>query len=940
MGGVRSDHRRPQWWSKRWLSRISLGLLVFLISINLLSLFLGTSLLRLGTGIQHKGTSSSENTLSLMQHRWGNATSIKLAILSVYPPQLNGIGEWTYDLIHSGFKHVCSERDWCPLEVEVIALDMELRYPKYPVEVRMRVRRGCLTDYYDAADYINTHFDVLNIQHEFGWFAGPKKDDYLFKFWDRIKIPVSVNFHTVMGWKADYLDVEVRTHSLEVLRRADHVTHFMPQLCDFHHTLDPGVPCSHVPHGYKPGVPHVATFRRQLGKRFEKRRLIVSLGFIGPDKGFHFMIKAMGAVARHHPSALYVIVGGYAPGYDGSYFKSLQEEVLRTNLSDHVYLVTGTNLAKQEVFQWIALATVVVAPHTWRHQVSSGTLAMGMGLGKAVVTSAFPFAEDYMCARDVPIVDEAILTTGRGGSTSRAPRKTRAQQHEKEDGTSARPCWTVPFMEDGSVSVEGLATTVSVLLSDSQLLRQSERLALARVQGASWEDIAVRYTKIYSRLLQQEGGAATEGERESLSISGWDAADLKQAALASAWTALSPELRSRKWRGPPSWHRRFVPLSVHAVAAAAVDVHGPVGPPAAIALLTERFSHGPLLFSRWIPAAAAPKDTSPESKWVDLYEFGQFYATNGLLTLYGNLARGRIVHAVLEEGLLFGYGVVCQFGITYSFEDSFYRAYIDKPEGGTWGSNDLAVWISVPLKGSGDSVIGFYCVTLSFTPHSLALTAEHLVTAAQGVKLERVEVTSKVHYDDELPRHRHFYAFRGGTKVSSHAPLLLSTDLIYDSSRDESFTWDVVTNRHGDHGLFTVLPNASAILRYITYEARQESADFLHIDHRYVLQVPFQSSIRFTETKYMMSKIQVMSLEAYGQVFANDTEYAGFDLSSPKDVYPILDIVTMYAKGTEDKHHRRVLNDWLAAHEFLPDRGIDLGHHTCMTSQVNDPASI
>eukprot|EP00897_Mesotaenium_endlicherianum_P001666 jgi/Mesen1/1527/ME001323S00371 len=481
MGVVRSDRWRSQWWIKSWVLKALLGLLVFLMTVNVLSSYIGSLLFRTGTGVQKKSVSTREYLRFPNQRGWENATRTKLAILTAYPPQLNGIGEWAYDLLHSGFMQVCSEQDWCPLEVEIIALDMDLSYPKYPPEVRMRVRRGCLADYYDAADYINAHFDVLNIQHEFGWFAGPKKDDYLFKFWDRIKIPVSVNFHMVMGWDADFLDVEVRVHTLETLRRADHVTHFMPQLCAFHHAFEPGVPCSHVPHGYKPGVPSVTAFRRQLGERYEGRRLIVSLGFIGPDKGFHFMIRAMVAVARAHPSALYVIVGGYAPGYNGSYFSDLQQEVLRANLSEHVHLVTGRSLAKQEVFQWMAVATIVVAPHTWRHQVSSGTLAMGMGLGKAVVTSAFPFAEDYMCAPDVAIVEEGILATGREGSAAAASRKARKQQQrEKDGGSSARPCWTVPFMEDGSVSVDGLATTVSALLADAQLLRRSERLALAR----------------------------------------------------------------------------------------------------------------------------------------------------------------------------------------------------------------------------------------------------------------------------------------------------------------------------------------------------------------------------------------------------------------------------------------------------------------------------
>ncbi|UCF43437.1 MAG: glycosyltransferase family 4 protein, partial [Planctomycetota bacterium] len=314
----------------------------------------------------------------------------KVAFISSYKPRKCGIATFTGDLINSLRPAGGDE-----FEPVVIAMESgaELKYDK---PVKLKIRKDIKYDYISAADYINfTDVDVVSIQHEFGLFGG-NGGSYLNLLLKRLNKPVITTLHTVLEKPSgDYLDslIQLCEASDEVIvmnRRG------VKMLEDIY-----GVPHSKIrliPHGI-PDLPFAdsSCYKRKLN--IERQRTILTFGLLSKNKGIDLMLKALPTIVRAHPEVLYIILGATHPEvlrHEGQSYKLKLERMvmelgLQSNVVFHNRFVDG-----EELFEFLGAADVYVTPYLNKEQLTSGTLALAVGAGKAVVSTPYWAAQELL----------------------------------------------------------------------------------------------------------------------------------------------------------------------------------------------------------------------------------------------------------------------------------------------------------------------------------------------------------------------------------------------------------------------------------------------------------------------------------------------------------------------------------------------------------------
>eukprot|EP00897_Mesotaenium_endlicherianum_P000629 jgi/Mesen1/10567/ME000843S10064 len=348
---------------------------------------------------------------------------LRIGIVSTYPPQRCGIAEYTRDLYTS-----LAELAPSPPDVGIIVVDEAGTPLAYTEEVRLVVRKRQLADYVAAAQYANAHFDVVVVQHEFGIFGG-HYGDYLLAFAAALERPMHIFLHTVLKT----VSMPYARHLAALLPRAARVSVAMPALCRQVAELAPGTACSDLPHGVAvrrnasapPGIPEM--YRAQLAGK----KILMSVGLMGEDKGIDTLLQVVANISRKVPDLRYVIVGDQHPLDTSSYVSGLKLLAEEANITGHVLFVTAYQ-TKAQLLEWVAAADVVAVPHRDMEQVSSGTLSMAMGLGRAALATGFRYAQ-YLCDSE-----RARAGAGAGGTGAGAGEGEGALERGEGQGKGTR----------------------------------------------------------------------------------------------------------------------------------------------------------------------------------------------------------------------------------------------------------------------------------------------------------------------------------------------------------------------------------------------------------------------------------------------------------------------------------------------------------------------
>ena len=381
-----------------------------------------------------------------------------ITLLSTYPPRACGLATFSQDLRDA------LQGTEGGVDVEVCAVAADGAPVAHRPEVTYAIRQHEAADYAAAAAFVNESIgDAVCVQHEFGIFGGAE-GRHLLHFLDGLKKPAVTTLHTVLmdppgPYRAALLEVARRSARLVVMSETAR------RILTEQYRL-PESQIRVIPHGI-PDVPFADSGDHKAAIDAEGRAVLLTFGLLGRSKGIELMIGALADVAQAHPEVLYVVLGATHPEvkrHEGErYREELQEQVRRLGLGSHVRFVDA--YAEQEELQrYFRACDVYVTPYPGREQITSGTLAYAVGMGKAVVSTPYFHAED-------------LLAEGRGR--------------------------LVPFGD-----APALAATLRDLLEDEDERRAIEERAYAYGRQMTWASVGGRYRDVVGEVVGERRASA------------------------------------------------------------------------------------------------------------------------------------------------------------------------------------------------------------------------------------------------------------------------------------------------------------------------------------------------------------------------------------------------------------------------------------------------
>lgn len=358
--------------------------------------------------------------------------SLKLLVVSTYPPKACGIGTYTHDLL-LGIVEGDGRTDY-----RVVAIDDPEDHFSYDWVVRQRIQKEELSSLERVAAYANASgADAVNIQHEFGIWGG-FDGEFVLHFLDQLRIPVVITLHSVPLTRSSF-NRENRTRIAgEMARRAAHVVTFVPEARAF--LIDTcGVRAEKVSVIWH-GAPPFPTDREAVARRelhLEGRLVVGTFGLLTRFKGLEYAIHALPPLVQRYPSLVYLLLGRPHPAEPETFMPALHELVERLGLSDHVRFVDHF-LSDQEIGDYLAATDVYLTPYLDETQISSGTLTYALSAGKCVVSTPYVYARSVLAEGRGTLVSFAnsesitqALETLLGDETLRAGYAARARAFGK-----------------------------------------------------------------------------------------------------------------------------------------------------------------------------------------------------------------------------------------------------------------------------------------------------------------------------------------------------------------------------------------------------------------------------------------------------------------------------------------------------------------------------
>ena len=315
-------------------------------------------------------------------------TKPKLACVGNYAPRQCGIATFTTDLTEALAQLYPATQPF------VGALSDHSSYT-YPERVSFELQQENKKEYGDAAAFLNNSgADVVLVQHEYGIYGG-ELGHYLLALLRHLKMPAITTFHTIL----EHPTSSQRNVLTEIATLSSRVVTMSARGCEFLRTIY-GVPKSKIDfiHHGVPDIPFDLTSDKDtLG--LEGKRVLLTFGLLSKNKGIETIIRALPRIVRQHPDVLYLILGATHPHvlqHEGeAYRDSLTALADKFGVEGHVRF-DNTFVSPDELISYLAAADLYVTPYLNKEQITSGTLAYALGMGKAIVSTPYWYAEELL----------------------------------------------------------------------------------------------------------------------------------------------------------------------------------------------------------------------------------------------------------------------------------------------------------------------------------------------------------------------------------------------------------------------------------------------------------------------------------------------------------------------------------------------------------------
>jgi len=329
---------------------------------------------------------------SVNQGRSTGVGTMRVGVVSTYPPRACGIGTFSRDLRDA----LLQAAGVSAVDLVAIVRDDDV---EEAAEVVTRIHQDQRGDYAAAARVLDRRgVDVVVIEHEYGIFGG-REGAHVLSLAEGLRQPMVLTLHTVLSAPT--------VRQAETLRA---LCGLAALVCVFTETarrmildarLVPPERVRVVPHGGPTrllpttdghgdgrlaGPPHQA-----IGA---DRAVLSTFGLISPGKGIEMAIAAMPAIVARHPHALYLIAGQTHPEvaklHGEEYRISLERLARDLDLDDHV-VFDDRFLKIEDLALMLASTTIYLTPYRSREQIVSGALTFAVVAGCPTV-STFPRA--------------------------------------------------------------------------------------------------------------------------------------------------------------------------------------------------------------------------------------------------------------------------------------------------------------------------------------------------------------------------------------------------------------------------------------------------------------------------------------------------------------------------------------------------------------------
>jgi glycosyltransferase involved in cell wall biosynthesis len=317
----------------------------------------------------------------------------RIAFVGNYQPRECGIATFTTDL--------CTALATEYGEGRLFAIpvnDPDSSY-QYPEQVRLEIEQEDLSSYERAADFLNFNGnDLVCLQHEYGIYGG-SAGSHILTLLRKLKMPLVTTLHTVLRNP----DMNQRLVLEEIAQLSDRMVVMSNLAADLLHEVYavPSEKIDMIPHGV-PDLPFMDPnfYKDKFGT--EGKPVLLTFGLLSPNKGIENVIQALPAILARQPNVVYIVSGVTHPHIrrrEGErYREGLQALAEQLGVSDHLIL-NNRFVSTEELLEHVGAADIYITPYQNEAQIVSGTLAIALGAGKAIISTPYWHAKELLAEK-------------------------------------------------------------------------------------------------------------------------------------------------------------------------------------------------------------------------------------------------------------------------------------------------------------------------------------------------------------------------------------------------------------------------------------------------------------------------------------------------------------------------------------------------------------
>ena len=316
---------------------------------------------------------------------------IRVAYVSTYLPKRCGLATYTYHLRQS----MKALKGWMHLDPVVTIVDTKEQKEMHDPALWPLLKHD-REDYRRIAEKINnSNISLVSLQHEFGIFGG-NAGEYVLDFVRHLKKPLVTTFHTVFEQPQEpYYSIQK-----EIAERSEHIIVMnrlaIPSLQKTFSISPDNI--TFIPHGTPAPDPQKRLdYRKELG--WDDKKVIMTFGLLSRGKGIELILQVLPDVVKSVPNVHYAIVGQTHPEVrktEGEAYREELKAMIRDLHIEPYVTMVDRYLDEQELVKYITACDVYITPYPGMQQVTSGTLAYAVGLGRPVLTTPYSYARDLL----------------------------------------------------------------------------------------------------------------------------------------------------------------------------------------------------------------------------------------------------------------------------------------------------------------------------------------------------------------------------------------------------------------------------------------------------------------------------------------------------------------------------------------------------------------